>query len=297
LPRRSPALVRKIIDVPERNGAAPDRPRHRRSTVPAGRSANHPCAAPAPTVYNARSSPMVGRAVSSRTPIDFQPGSHIGDRTDRRAPRRGWHANGGARRLRSGCTDRWRRRSACRAGRRARRGCSGSSPPERDRDYGPGCRGQVRDFYGCDEQLTRSGFVSSNKPHSAHGGESLGCYTRTAGGEHRIRPFSIEVSDADVEELRTRIVATPFPDKEPVDDASQGVQLATIQALVRYWGTDRARQPVWPCSAPGAPGDPTNPVRPSSIDTTPPEDTAVTESSKRRAESKPVHPPHREPGD
>jgi pimeloyl-ACP methyl ester carboxylesterase len=53
-----------------------------------------------------------------------------------------------------------------------------------------------------------------------------------------IRPFTVEISDAEVEDLRARIVATRLPEKEPVDDSSQGVQLATMQALVRYWGTE-----------------------------------------------------------
>jgi pimeloyl-ACP methyl ester carboxylesterase len=53
-----------------------------------------------------------------------------------------------------------------------------------------------------------------------------------------IRAFTIEIPDVDVEDLRARITATRFPEKEPVADASQGVQLATMQALVRYWGTE-----------------------------------------------------------
>ena len=50
-----------------------------------------------------------------------------------------------------------------------------------------------------------------------------------------IRPFRIDVPEADLEDLRARIAATRFPNKEPVDDPSQGVQLATMQALARYW--------------------------------------------------------------
>src|SRR3954449_2394853 len=57
-------------------------------------------------------------------------------------------------------------------------------------------------------------------------------------GDTAIRPFMIEIPEAEVEDLRARIVATRLPDKEPVDDSSQGVQLATMQALVRYWGTE-----------------------------------------------------------
>jgi pimeloyl-ACP methyl ester carboxylesterase len=50
-----------------------------------------------------------------------------------------------------------------------------------------------------------------------------------------IRPFTIETPEADLEELRARIAATRWPEKETVEDQSQGVQLETIQALARYW--------------------------------------------------------------
>src|ERR687898_596093 len=53
-----------------------------------------------------------------------------------------------------------------------------------------------------------------------------------------IRPFSIEVPQEDLDELRRRVTATRWPSKELVDDRSQGVQLATIQALSRYWTMD-----------------------------------------------------------
>src|ERR671913_458372 len=53
-----------------------------------------------------------------------------------------------------------------------------------------------------------------------------------------IRPFQFEVPEAELIELRRRISATRWPDRETVTDASQGVQLATIQALARYWATE-----------------------------------------------------------
>ena len=53
-----------------------------------------------------------------------------------------------------------------------------------------------------------------------------------------IRPFTIETPEADLDDLRARIAATRWPEKETVDDPSQGVQLATIQALARYWATE-----------------------------------------------------------
>jgi pimeloyl-ACP methyl ester carboxylesterase len=57
-----------------------------------------------------------------------------------------------------------------------------------------------------------------------------------AGGE--VRPFRVEVREEVLVELRRRIAATRWPEKETVADQSQGVQLATIQALVRYWETE-----------------------------------------------------------
>jgi len=53
-----------------------------------------------------------------------------------------------------------------------------------------------------------------------------------------IRPFRVNVPDSELIELRRRVKATVWPGKETVSDASQGVQLAFIQALARYWATD-----------------------------------------------------------
>jgi pimeloyl-ACP methyl ester carboxylesterase len=53
-----------------------------------------------------------------------------------------------------------------------------------------------------------------------------------------VRPFRINVPEAELTELRRRINATKLPERETVADASQGVQLATMQALARYWGAD-----------------------------------------------------------
>ena len=53
-----------------------------------------------------------------------------------------------------------------------------------------------------------------------------------------IRPFHVDIPQEDLDELRRRILATRWPDKETVADRSQGVQLANLQELVRYWGTD-----------------------------------------------------------
>ncbi|MGB2597285.1 MAG: epoxide hydrolase family protein [Pseudolabrys sp.] len=53
-----------------------------------------------------------------------------------------------------------------------------------------------------------------------------------------IRPFRINVPDDQLVDLRRRIVATRWPDRETVNDRSQGVQLAEFKEMVRYWGTD-----------------------------------------------------------
>jgi pimeloyl-ACP methyl ester carboxylesterase len=53
-----------------------------------------------------------------------------------------------------------------------------------------------------------------------------------------IRPFRFEAPEADLVDLRQRLAATRWPERELVADQSQGVQLATMQKLVRYWSTD-----------------------------------------------------------
>ena len=53
-----------------------------------------------------------------------------------------------------------------------------------------------------------------------------------------IRPFRVSFPDADLQEMRRRIKATRWPERETVADASQGVQLATMQKLARYWATE-----------------------------------------------------------
>jgi epoxide hydrolase-like protein len=57
-------------------------------------------------------------------------------------------------------------------------------------------------------------------------------------GDNTVRSFRINVPQAALDDLRRRIAATRWPDKETVADRSQGTQLAKLQELVRYWGTD-----------------------------------------------------------
>ena len=53
-----------------------------------------------------------------------------------------------------------------------------------------------------------------------------------------IRPFRVDIPEADLDDLRRRLAAVRWPSRELVDDRSQGVQLATIQELTRYWTSD-----------------------------------------------------------
>ena len=60
----------------------------------------------------------------------------------------------------------------------------------------------------------------------------------TPTAEDSIRPFKVQVPQAALDDLRRRIAATRWPDRETAPDPSQGVQLQGLQALARYWGTD-----------------------------------------------------------
>jgi pimeloyl-ACP methyl ester carboxylesterase len=66
----------------------------------------------------------------------------------------------------------------------------------------------------------------------AQGGSSVNNTTE------QIIPFHVHFSDADLADLKKRIVATKWPDPEIVKDETQGVQLATMQKLAKYWGTE-----------------------------------------------------------
>jgi pimeloyl-ACP methyl ester carboxylesterase len=61
--------------------------------------------------------------------------------------------------------------------------------------------------------------------------------TAGAAGTEEIRAFRVNMPDEDLAELRRRIAATRWPDRETVNDQSQGIQLAKLQELVRHWGT------------------------------------------------------------
>ena len=62
--------------------------------------------------------------------------------------------------------------------------------------------------------------------------------SRESSREEQVRPYSVHFADADVVDLRRRITATRWPNKELVKDRSQGVQLTTLRELARYWATE-----------------------------------------------------------
>jgi pimeloyl-ACP methyl ester carboxylesterase len=84
--------------------------------------------------------------------------------------------------------------------------------------------------------LDRRGFLASSAAVGA--AILLPAAARAAGEGDAIRPFRINVPEEQLADLRRRVLATRWPDRETVGDRSQGVQLAKIQELVRYWGTD-----------------------------------------------------------
>ena len=62
--------------------------------------------------------------------------------------------------------------------------------------------------------------------------------TVTTVNEAAVRPFTVEVAQEDIDDLQRRLAATRWPERETVTDATQGVQSATMEALVRYWATE-----------------------------------------------------------
>ena len=76
-------------------------------------------------------------------------------------------------------------------------------------------------------------------PETAIGGSFAGqAQTQTGGSADAIRPFRVHFPDEALADLKRRIAATRWPTKELVNDRSQGVQLATLRELARYWSTE-----------------------------------------------------------
>jgi pimeloyl-ACP methyl ester carboxylesterase len=75
-------------------------------------------------------------------------------------------------------------------------------------------------------------------PSSAREAQAKETIVLSAAGDTAIRPFQFRASDEDLADLKRRILATRWPERETVADQTQGVQLATSQALARYWAND-----------------------------------------------------------
>jgi pimeloyl-ACP methyl ester carboxylesterase len=89
-----------------------------------------------------------------------------------------------------------------------------------------------------DPGLTRRRFVELAAASAAAAPLGLSALAQEEGGDETIRSFPIQLPDEDLAELKRRIAKTLWPEKETVPDASQGVQLGTIQKLARYWSED-----------------------------------------------------------
>src|SRR5215212_1664697 len=83
--------------------------------------------------------------------------------------------------------------------------------------------------------LTRTKLLAATHPRRI--GTHMAVMPETAEAT-AIRPFTIEIPEADVDDLRARVTAARLPSEELVDDRSQGVQLATMRALAEFWTTE-----------------------------------------------------------
>jgi len=80
---------------------------------------------------------------------------------------------------------------------------------------------------------------TNHKPQTRKKSKAMTNVSQHTGSDKTpIRPFHVNVPEAELAELRRRISATRWPDRETVTDQTQGVELATTQALARYWATE-----------------------------------------------------------
>jgi pimeloyl-ACP methyl ester carboxylesterase len=86
--------------------------------------------------------------------------------------------------------------------------------------------------------MGRRDFLASTLAATVAGAAIGTVATAQQSGDTSIRPFQFHATDEALTDLRRRINATKWPGQEPVKDASQGVQLATMRKLARYWGTE-----------------------------------------------------------
>jgi pimeloyl-ACP methyl ester carboxylesterase len=86
--------------------------------------------------------------------------------------------------------------------------------------------------------LTTGKAFSDSKEDTVTQSSARQLASEQVGDESTIRPFQVNVPEAELTELRRRINSTRWPDRETVADESQGVPLSMIQTLARYWATD-----------------------------------------------------------
>ncbi|MFC0773450.1 epoxide hydrolase family protein [Terrimonas alba] len=87
------------------------------------------------------------------------------------------------------------------------------------------------------KNIFASAVVSGLLASQATIADAQGTSFANKGSTESIRSFKVQISNADLKDLRKRILATRWPDKETVTDHSQGVQLEKLKELVTYWGT------------------------------------------------------------
>jgi pimeloyl-ACP methyl ester carboxylesterase len=106
----------------------------------------------------------------------------------------------------------------------------------------PSCRSYVR--HRARRLLTTvlgmAMFVAMGHGRAVHAADTASAApaVSSTSGDESIRPYRIHVPQAQLDDLKRRIAQTRWPDVETVKDDSQGIQLAKVQELVRYWGTD-----------------------------------------------------------
>jgi pimeloyl-ACP methyl ester carboxylesterase len=114
--------------------------------------------------------------------------------------------------------------------------------PSRRGGYSPTWRRRLATLAACTCALVVSASGIQGQTVSPRTGSAaspaLAATLRPGAGDTSIRPYRIDISEATLVDLRRRIAATRWPERETVTDQTQGVQLAKIQALVHYWGTD-----------------------------------------------------------
>jgi hypothetical protein len=94
-----------------------------------------------------------------------------------------------------------------------------------------------RRFCGAAATTVAAGSLAFPSLFFSERSKAVNAVTQPAGSQ-AIREFHVNVPEADLADLRRRINATKWPERETVPDATQGVQLATTQALARYWATE-----------------------------------------------------------